>query len=81
MASGADAIQQLLEEYASSPVSVGRALGELLACHRKQFFSGALAIGQANPGGVAWGAHIGGFLAGMVLVWLFPKRRGARQSY
>jgi membrane associated rhomboid family serine protease len=46
-----------------------------------QFFNGALAIGQANLGGVAWWAHIGGFVAGMVLVWVFPRRRGARQTH
>jgi len=45
-----------------------------------QFFNGALSIAQANLGGVAWWAHVGGFVAGIVLVWIFPKRRGARQS-
>ena len=31
----------------------------------------------SGSGGVAWGAHIGGFLAGMILIPLF-KRRGVR---
>ncbi len=41
-----------------------------------QFFSGSLAItNQALAGGVAWFAHVGGFVAGAVLIWLFRKRR------
>ena len=41
-----------------------------------QFLSGSLALTQetAQTGGVAWWAHIGGFLAGVVLVWLFQQR-------
>ena len=31
----------------------------------------------AQAGGVAWWAHIGGFVAGFVLVWLFRKRGAA----
>lgn len=44
-----------------------------------QFFSGVGSIGysQVSTGGIAWFAHIGGFLAGMLLVQLF----GARQRY
>ncbi len=38
-----------------------------------QLFSGTLSIGQAG-GGVAWWAHIGGFVAGMALVGVFKKR-------
>ncbi len=37
-----------------------------------QIISGAGALGSA--GGVAWFAHIGGFLAGLVLVFLFRRR-------
>jgi membrane associated rhomboid family serine protease len=46
-----------------------------------QFFSGAyaLALGAAGRGGVAWWAHIGGFLAGLLLVHLFKGRQ--RYSY
>jgi membrane associated rhomboid family serine protease len=40
-----------------------------------QFMSGAMAISQtANGGGVAYMAHVGGFVAGMVLVHLFAGR-------
>lgn len=34
-----------------------------------QFLSGISTIGQINQGGVAWWAHIGGFILGMFLVW------------
>ena len=42
-----------------------------------QFFSGAmsLAAGDQQTGGTAWWAHIGGFVAGIGLIW---KRRGWR---
>jgi membrane associated rhomboid family serine protease len=29
---------------------------------------------HGNVGGVAWGAHAGGFVAGLVLIWFFKKR-------
>ena len=46
-----------------------------------QFFSGALALGHTSPlsGGVAWWAHIGGFLVGMLLIKLMAPRRPARR--
>src|SRR5215469_2272301 len=34
-----------------------------------QFLSGISTIGQIDQGGVAWWAHIGGFILGMLLVW------------
>lgn len=37
-----------------------------------QFFMGAFNLG----GGVAWWAHIGGFIAGAILIFLFRKRKG-----
>jgi membrane associated rhomboid family serine protease len=42
----------------------------------QQFFYGLLSLGvqSAQTGGVAWWAHIGGFVAGVVLVWVFQKR-------
>ncbi|MGQ9484600.1 MAG: rhomboid family intramembrane serine protease [Desulfosoma sp.] len=42
-----------------------------------QFFSGTFALmgGGTQVGGVAWWAHIGGFLAGMVLLRVFRGRR------
>ena len=52
----------------------------------QQFLSGAmtLAVRTAQTGGVAWWAHVGGFVAGGVLVWVFqnPRRRPpARDSW
>ena len=44
-----------------------------------QLFSGLFALGTAGSvntyGGVAWWAHVGGFLAGVLLVKLFERRR------
>jgi len=42
-----------------------------------QFFNGvaALTIAHTSAGGVAWWAHIGGFVAGLLLVNLFRQRR------
>jgi len=42
-----------------------------------QFFSSIGSIGSAAEGGVAYMAHIGGFLAGLVLSFLFRGRSGA----
>ncbi len=46
-----------------------------------QLFNGTLAIALSaqTGGGVAWWAHIGGFITGVVLVLLFPKSRWSRQ--
>ena len=42
-----------------------------------QFFSGIGSLGhsQLSQGGVAWFAHIGGFLAGIVLILVMRTRR------
>ena len=40
-----------------------------------QLFSGWLAIGSSAGSGVAWWAHVGGFLFGVVAVVLFAQRR------
>ncbi len=42
-----------------------------------QFFSGVGSIGysQVSSGGVAWFAHVGGFLAGMLLVNMFGQKQ------
>jgi membrane associated rhomboid family serine protease len=40
-----------------------------------QFFSGVAALGQVTMGGVAWWAHIGGFVFGVLLFKLFLFRR------
>jgi membrane associated rhomboid family serine protease len=42
-----------------------------------QFFSGVVSIGDTG-GGVAWWAHIGGFVAGMVVGWIVVALRGRR---
>ncbi|HEX9934415.1 MAG TPA: rhomboid family intramembrane serine protease, partial [bacterium] len=39
-----------------------------------QIFSGFGSLGMQEKGGTAWFAHIGGFAAGMVLIFLFQKR-------
>jgi len=44
----------------------------------QQFLFGAFSLGSPDAGGgVAWWAHIGGFAAGLALVWVFarPRRR------
>jgi membrane associated rhomboid family serine protease len=38
-----------------------------------QFFQGTTSLGSVETGGVAWWAHIGGFVAGVVSVWLLNK--------
>ena len=44
-----------------------------------QFFSGVASIaGAADTGGVAYMAHVGGFLAGVVLVYLFRGNTASR---
>jgi len=40
-----------------------------------QLFSGLAAISSTASGGVAWFAHIGGFLIGIMVAVLFKKRR------
>ena len=40
-----------------------------------QLFSGWLAIGGAAGSGIAWWAHVGGFLFGILSVFLFARRR------
>ncbi len=46
-----------------------------------QLFSGASALMVAHTGGVAWWAHIGGFVAGMLLLGLFQKPPEKRRVY
>jgi len=40
-----------------------------------QIVSSALTIGLADRGGVAFSAHVGGFIAGLLLVWPLRRRR------
>jgi membrane associated rhomboid family serine protease len=44
----------------------------------QQFLAGTLSLSArtAQTGGVAWWAHIGGFVTGLLLVGLFQRRRG-----
>ncbi|MFO8008394.1 MAG: rhomboid family intramembrane serine protease, partial [Candidatus Brocadiia bacterium] len=45
-----------------------------------QFLQGAASLGvQFAHGGVAYWAHIGGFVAGVALVKVWPARRGPRE--
>ena len=48
-----------------------------------QLFNGVLALGGSSPfqrgGGVAWWAHIGGFVAGLLLVKVFARKE--RRTY
>jgi len=45
-----------------------------------QFFSGILTLGaSATTGGVAWWAHIAGFVSGILLIRILPKARRSRQ--
>ena len=48
-----------------------------------QFFNGVGSVGysQDSSGDVAWFAHVGGFLAGMVLIMLMPTQLRARPWY
>ncbi|HET6931873.1 MAG TPA: rhomboid family intramembrane serine protease [Candidatus Acidoferrum sp.] len=39
-----------------------------------QFVAGINGLGMATAGGVAWWAHIGGFLMGVVIAWVLKKR-------
>ena len=40
-----------------------------------QFLSGAVShLAGTSSSGVAWWAHIGGFIVGVLLVWLLPRR-------
>jgi membrane associated rhomboid family serine protease len=43
-----------------------------------QLFSGVMTLGGAAGSGVAWWAHIGGFLFGILTVFFFTQRRKTR---
>jgi membrane associated rhomboid family serine protease len=45
-----------------------------------QLFDGVAALGGADVGGVAVWAHIGGFVAGMVMAWLLPTQRRRQEA-
>ncbi|HUG81817.1 MAG TPA: rhomboid family intramembrane serine protease [Bryobacterales bacterium] len=46
-----------------------------------QFASGAAETGAGDSGGVAWWAHVGGFVAGAILIWTRPRRRRRQRKY
>jgi membrane associated rhomboid family serine protease len=47
-----------------------------------QLFSGTLSFASRETGGVAWWAHVGGFMAGIVLLPFFRKKdRSYRNVY
>lgn len=47
-----------------------------------QFFSGVASLGAgAGGGGVAWWAHVGGFVTGIVLVPFFARRRRSEPAW
>jgi membrane associated rhomboid family serine protease len=50
----------------------------LLFWFASQLFSGFLSLGGASGSGVAWWAHIGGFLFGLLSVFVFARRRRVR---
>ncbi len=45
-----------------------------------QFVSGAAEMGVESGGGVAWWAHIGGFVAGAALIWIKPRKPRRRRA-
>ena len=47
-----------------------------------QFFSGAISLtgGETQMGGTAWWAHIGGFVAGVLMIWRF-RNQSRRRMY
>ena len=55
----------------------------LLFWFAMQFLNGYESIGDRSytGGGVAWFAHVGGFIAGMLLIKLFPSRQRWRHWY
>ena len=50
----------------------------LLFWFASQLFSGFLSLGGASGSGVAWWAHIGGFVFGLLGVFLFARRKRKR---
>lgn len=47
-----------------------------------QFFNGALSLGpRGNFGGVAWWAHVGGFLFGLLICLFAPRRPPPMTQY
>ena len=53
----------------------------LLAWFVLQLFSGVGQLGSQVGGGVAYWAHVGGFVFGMAVAWLFFRSRGRQPPY
>ena len=45
-----------------------------------QFINGLLSTGSAGHGGVAWFAHIGGFIVGLLMIKFFLQTKKKRYS-
>jgi membrane associated rhomboid family serine protease len=46
-----------------------------------QFINGIGAMAQTEEtGGVAYAAHVGGFVAGLAMVWIFRRRTGLARA-
>jgi membrane associated rhomboid family serine protease len=46
-----------------------------------QYLNGIASLALYTPTGVAWFAHIGGFVSGLILYRFFPKRKSRRKVY
>jgi membrane associated rhomboid family serine protease len=46
-----------------------------------QLFDGVAALGGGDASGVAYWAHIGGFVAGMLMAKLLPTERRRQEAY
>lgn len=46
-----------------------------------QLYSGLFSLGSAQVSGIAWWAHIGGFVFGLLMVGVFAPRRRVRTYY
>jgi membrane associated rhomboid family serine protease len=73
-------VEMVIPPFFFGPVFVVPAIVFLGWWFLLQFFNGAmsLASGPGDFGGVAWWAHVGGFLVGMGLVLFAPRQRPRR---
>ena len=46
-----------------------------------QFFYALLSLGETGQGGIAFFAHIGGFLSGVILIFVFRKRQKRERQW
>ena len=45
-----------------------------------QLFNGVLSLGGPDVGGTAFWAHIGGFVAGMLMAWIFGRKKNIKRE-